>query len=189
MMRTLISKTCMEIAPAWISVAILKVLRIWLCVLFILICMFGQIIDIIRQQCFLCNIYSINFRKEINAQRKQREISLADRILPTQRASASIDHPDLSTRSTFRNMDFHCELSPSHQKKHRPWEVYDNCATHIDLQYGHEDNSMRGMFFFKRVSNPFLHHKHINPRFQFVSISFNIFLMRAFEVVPEFTRA
>ena len=120
MMRTLISKTCMEIAPAWISVAILKVLRIWLCVLFILICMFGQIIDIIRQQCFLCNIYSINFRKEINAQRKQREISLADRILPTQRASASIDHPDLSTRSTFRNMDFHCELSPSHQKKHRP---------------------------------------------------------------------
>ena len=36
MMRTLISKTCMEIAPAWISVAILKVLRIWLCVLFIL---------------------------------------------------------------------------------------------------------------------------------------------------------
>ena len=68
MMRTLISKTCMEIAPAWISVAILKVLRIWLCVLFILICMFGQIIDIIRQQCFLCNIYSINFRKEINAQ-------------------------------------------------------------------------------------------------------------------------
>ena len=143
----------MEIAPAWISVAILKVLRIWLCVLFILICMFGQIIDIIRQQCFLCNIYSINFRKEINAQWKQREISLADRILPTQRASASIDHPDLSTRSTFRNMDFHCELSPSHQKKHRPWEVYDNCATHIDLQYGHKDNSMGGMFFQKSLQS------------------------------------
>ena len=43
--------------------------------------------------------------------------------------------------------------------------------------------------FFKRVSNPTLHHKQINPRFQFVAISFNIFLMRAFEVVPEFTRA
>ena len=187
MMRTLISKTCMEIAPAWISVAILKVLRIWLCVLFILICMFGQIIDIIRQKKFLCNIYSINFRKEINAQWKQREISLADRILPTQRASASIDHPDLSTRSTFRNMDFHCELSPSHQKKHRPWEVYDNCATHIDLQYGHKDNSLGGFFSSKESPIQLSTTNRSIP--QFVAISFNIFLMRAFEVVPEFTRA
>ena len=188
MMRTLISKTCMEIAPAWISVAILKVLRIWLCVLVILICMFGQIIDIIRQQFFLCNIYSINFRKEINAQWKQREISLADRILPTQRASASIDHPDLSTRSTFRNMDFHCELSPSHQRNIGP----EKFTTTVQLTSTFNMVTRTTLWeecFFKRVPNPTLHHKHINPRFQFVVISFNIFLMRASEVVPEFTRA